>query len=262
MELIDTHCHLTFDELSCQLEDVLSRARDQGVVQCITVGTDLVHTKQCVELAGRFQGVFASAGLHPHYAKDATVDLMQELKSLAQSSKVVAIGECGLDFHYNLSSDKDQKQVFRDQLKIAQDLKLPVIVHTREAFEDTMTILDEFNGSLKQVVLHCFSGNADQAIQALKRGYFLSFTGVVTFKNAAEIRTAVEAVPLERIMVETDCPYMSPEPVRKQRINEPALMVHTAKYLAKLKQVSLADFAEQVTLNSREFFGLPNNDVL
>jgi TatD DNase family protein len=170
---------------------------------------------------------------------------------------VVAVGETGLDFHYNFSKQPDQARVFAAHLDIARALNLPVIIHSRNAFDETVAILDQAGAGLKGVVFHCFSGAADQAKQLLDRGYYLSFTGVVTFKNAEATRAAAQVVPLDRLMVETDAPYMSPEPVRKQKPNEPALMVHTARLLADLKGVSLQDLAQATTSNAVQFFGLP-----
>jgi len=179
------------------------------------------------------------------------------LKELAQSEKVVAIGETGLDFHYNLSPHQDQKRAFAAQLKIAKELNLPVIIHCREAFDQTMEILAQHGRGLRAVVFHCFSGSAEQAKIVLDYGFYISFTGVITFKNAELTRRAAKIVPVDRLMLETDCPYMSPEPMRKQKINEPALMIHTAKYLAELKGMDLADFANAVTATSKTFFSLP-----
>ncbi len=179
--------------------------------------------------------MYAAVGIHPHEAKDGDAAALAELKHLATQDKVVAIGETGLDFHYNFSKPPDQRRVFVAHLEIARELNLPVVVHSREAFEETVEILDHSGVGLKGVVFHCFSGSAEQAQQLLDRGYYLSFTGVVTFKNAEATREAARVVPLDRLMVETDAPYMSPEPVRKQKPNEPALMVHTAKLLADLK---------------------------
>jgi TatD DNase family protein len=258
MNLIDTHCHLTFDPLASDIDTVLTRSREQGICEWITIGTDLEHSRRCVALAEQHEGMYATVGLHPHEAKDLNRDTMHEFSQLARSPKVVAIGETGLDFHYNHSSAADQIQCFRDHLDLARRLDLPVVVHTREAFDETLAILDAVEG-VKRIVLHCFSGTTEQARLALARGYFFSFTGVVTFKNAHSIREAVEIIPLEKIMVETDCPYMSPEPMRRQRINEPALMIHTAERLAQLKQTSLADFALQTTETARTFFGLTPN---
>ena len=260
MELIDTHCHLTFEQLAGDIENVLERSKSAGVTKWITVGTDSHHNRKAVELAGRFENIYAAVGIHPHDAKDITGQTITELKELAGNDKVVAIGETGLDFHYNFSKQPAQRRAFATQLRIAHELNLPVIVHSREAFDETMDILDQFirfDGQLKGVVFHCFSGTAEQAGIVLDYGFYISLTGVVTFKNAETARRVAKMVPLERLMLETDCPYMSPEPMRKQKVNEPALMIHTAKFLAELKEMDIAEFSDTVTATSKAFFGLP-----
>jgi TatD DNase family protein len=151
---------------------------------------------------------------------------------------------------------EEQRRVFAEHLRVAAELNLPVIIHCRKAFDETIEILERF-GDVKKIVFHCFSGSAEQAKIVLDYGFYISFTGVVTFKNAKKTRRAAAVVPLDRLMVETDCPYMSPEPMRKQKVNEPALMVHTARYLAGLKQMFLPDFAQEVTATTKTFFGLP-----
>ena len=260
MELIDTHCHLTFEQLAGDIEAVVDRSRAAGVVGWITVGTDPQHNRKVVEFANRFENMYAGVGIHPHDAKDVTADTMAELKELARSEKVVAIGETGLDFHYDFSPRQDQRRIFEAQLDIARELNLPVIIHCREAFDETIDILEQFiglKGGLKGVVFHCFSGSVGQARIVLDHGFYISLTGAVTFKNAEKARQAAKMVPTDRLMLETDCPYMSPAPMRKQKINEPALMVHTARFLAELKEMVPADFAEAVTAASKSFFGLP-----
>jgi TatD DNase family protein len=261
MELIDTHCHLTFEQLAGDIDAVVERSRAAGVAGWITVGTDQQHNRKAVELANRFENMYAAIGIHPHDAKDVTDRTMAELKELAQSEKVVAIGETGLDFHYDFSPRQDQRRVFYAQLEIARELNLPVIIHCREAFDETIDILERFiglKGRLKGVVFHCFSGSAQQARIVLDHGFYISFTGVVTFKNAEKTRQAAKIVPPDRLMLETDCPYMSPAPMRKQKINEPALMVRTASFLAVLKDMDETDFAQAVTATSKSFFGLPS----
>ena len=256
MHLIDTHCHLTFEPLARDVPGVIERSRAAGVTGWITVGTSLEDDGKAIDLAANYENMYAAVGIHPHEAKTGDAAALAELKRLAQQDKVVAIGETGLDFHYNFSKQPDQARVFSAHLDIARALGLPVIVHSRNAFDETVEILDRSGGGLKGVVFHCFSGSADHARQLLDHGYYLSFTGVVTFKNADATRAAAQVVPLDRLMVETDAPYMSPEPVRKQKPNEPALMVHTARLLADLKGVSLEDFAHATTRNAVEFFGL------
>jgi len=257
MELIDTHCHLTFEQLAGNLDEVVVRSRLAGVKSWITVGTDPAENQKVIQIADKFENMYAAVGIHPHYAKDTTEGSVKELMELARNQKVVAIGETGLDYHYDFSKQQDQRRLFASQLKIAQDLNLPVIIHSREAFDDTIDILERFASGVKKVVFHCFSYSARQAQIVLDKGFYISFTGVVTFKGADTIRQAAKLVPPERLMLETDCPYMSPSPMRKQKINEPALMVHTARYLAELKKMDIADFAEAVTATSKAFFNLP-----
>jgi len=252
--LIDTHCHLTFDVLERDIDAILARSIAAGVTEWITVGTDLQECQKAIALAERFDGMYAAIGIHPHDAKTVTAETIQELKKLAQYKKVVAIGETGMDCHYNFSPREEQKKVFAEHLKIAAELNLPVIIHCREAFEETMAILQEHSTGIEKVVFHCFSGSAEQAKIVLDKGYYISFTGVVTFKNARIKQQAAKIVPLDRLMLETDCPYMSPEPMRKQKINEPALLVHIASFLAELKQMDLEDFAQTVTATSKAFF--------
>jgi TatD DNase family protein len=257
MQLIDTHCHLTFDDLADNIQAVIERSRQAGVTSWITVGTDPLQNRKAIALANRFQNMYAAIGIHPHDAKNVTPQTIQELRNLAQNEKVVAIGETGLDYHYNLSLHQDQTRVFAQHLNIAAQLNLPVIIHCRKAFDETTDILEQFRPQASKVVFHCFSGSAEQAKTVLDKGFYISFTGVVTFHNAKKTRRAAAAVPLDRLMLETDAPYMSPEPMRKQKINEPALLIHTARYLAELKQMPFPDFAEAVTKTTKTFFNLP-----
>jgi TatD DNase family protein len=260
MELIDTHCHLTYEPLAEDIEAVVARSRAEGVTGWVTVGTGAEHNRRAVALAERFENMYAAIGIHPHHAKEITPAVLAELRDLARDDKVVALGETGLDFHYELSPKQDQRRAFAAQLQIARELNLPVVIHSREAFDETMDTLEQFtrlNGPLRGVVFHCFSGSAEQARIVLDHGFYVSLTGVVTFKNAEKTRAAAAAVPLERLLLETDCPYLSPEPMRKQKTNEPALMIHTARFVAELKQMPLPDFAQAVTAASKAFFGLP-----
>ena len=256
MELIDTHCHLTFDDLAGDIDAVINRSIAAGVTQWITVGTDPLENQKAIELAERIENMYAAIAIHPHDAKIVTADTIQELKRLAQHEKVVAIGETGLDYHYDHSLHEDQRRVFSEHLKVAAELNLPVIIHCRDAFDETMEILQQHSQELKGAVFHCFSGEASQAKVVLDNGFYISFTGVVTFKNAEKTRQAAKIVPFDKLMLETDCPYMSPEPMRKQKVNEPALMIHTARFLAQLKQIGLADFAKAVTATSKVFFNI------
>ena len=254
--MIDTHCHLTFDDLARDIDAVIERSIAAGVTGWLTVGTDIEDSRKAIELTQRFKNLYAAVAIHPHDAKTVTPDTIAELKILARNPKVVAIGETGLDYHYNYSLHEDQKRVFAQHLEIAADLNLPVIIHCRKAFDETLQILNSHASRVRKVVFHCFSGSTEQAKLVLDKGFYISFTGVVTFSNADKTRCAAEVVPLDRLMLETDCPYMSPEPMRKQKVNEPALLIHTAKFLTNLKQMPLPDFASAVTATSRTFFNL------
>jgi TatD DNase family protein len=257
MELIDTHCHLTFDDLACDINAVIERSIAASVTSWITVGTDAGHNRKAIELARKYDNMYATVGIHPHYADEVTGQVIRQLHVLAQNKKVVAVGETGLDFHYEPSKKPYQQKLFESHLNIADELNLPVIIHCREAFDETMDMLERFAPPSMKAVFHCFSGSPEQAKIVLDAGFHISFTGVVTFKNARIKRKAAEIIPLDRLMLETDCPYMSPEPVRKQRINEPSLMIHTAKFLADLKQMGLDEFAKYTTDTARNFFNLP-----
>lgn len=257
MNFIDTHCHLTFEQFD-DVDAVIQRSQDAGITGWITVGTDLNDSRMVVELAARFQNMFAAVAIHPHEAKSADEQTITQLKELAKNKKVVAIGETGLDFHYNFSTQEQQRDCFIRHLEIAAELNLPVIIHCREAFDDTVKILGSTGEGINKVVFHCFSGSVEQAKVVLDKGWYISLTGVVTFKNANKTREVAKIIPIERLMIETDAPYMSPEPMRKQKVNEPALLVHTAKLIAELKGMELTKFAEQVTATTKKFFGLPD----
>jgi TatD DNase family protein len=257
MNLIDTHAHLTFKQLADNVDEVLQRSREAGVTSWVTVGTDPNQNQKVIELTEKYDNLYAAVGIHPHEAKDVTTDTMIYLIKLAEHPKVIAIGETGLDYHYDHSPREDQKQVFTNHLQIASELKLPVIIHSREAFDDTIEIVDKFSSQIEKIVFHCFTGTADQAQIIVDKGMYISFTGAVTFKNAKNVQQAAQAIPLEKMMIETDCPYMSPEPMRKQRINEPALLVHTAEFLAGLKDVHPEEFADVTTANAQRFFEIP-----
>lgn len=254
--LIDAHAHLTFDAFSGQIESVLSRSVDAGVMAWVTIGTTTEENAKAVALAERFDNMYATLGIHPHYAKDVTSADVEAFRELAKSPRVVAVGETGLDFHYNFSKQEAQKDIFRKELEIASELQLPVVVHSRNAYNETIEILDEFLPRLKRVVIHCFTYSPQEAVSFLDRGCWISFTGVITFKSADACRQAATLVPMSRLMIETDSPYMSPEPMRKQKVCEPALLVHTARKVAEIKDMDYLAFCEEVSESTREFFDI------
>ncbi len=256
MELIDTHTHLTYSEMGEPIEAVLDRSRVAGVSRWITVGTDIEHDQKAIGLAGRTEGMWAAIGIHPHHASEASDEDVARLSELARADKVVAIGETGLDFHYNFSTQARQVEVFRAQLALAVERGMPVMIHSRDAFAETMAILDEFAARIPRLVFHCHSGPIDQTREILARGWHVSFTGIITFKNGDTARQAAAEVPLDRMMIETDCPYISPEPVRNIRPCEPAMLVHTARKIAELKGLSVDVFAGAINTTSQSFFSL------
>lgn len=258
MELIDTHCHLTFEGLAENVENVILRSIKAGVTAWITVGTNLIESRKVVELANKYEDMYAAVGVHPNYAKNTTGEAIAQLEELAQNQKVIAIGETGLDSYDETSPRTDQQHIFVEHCRIANQFNLPLILHCRKAFNDSMDVLERFGAGISKAVFHCFSSSAEQARSVLNRGYYISFTGVVTFTNARKTQKAAKVVPLDRLMVETDCPYMSPEPVRTQHPNEPAFMIHTAKFLAQLRRMNLLDFTKAITATSKAFFGLPH----
>ena len=257
INLIDTHVHLTYEGLAESLEDVLQRSIAAGITKWISVGTDAEHNEKVISFAEKYENLYAVLGIHPHYASEYQPEDLNRLIDLAGNKKVVGIGETGLDFHYDFSKQDAQKQLFKKFLEIACQKNLPVIIHSRNAFDETMEIIDSFADRNTKMVFHCWSGTVEQTKIVLDRGFYVSFTGVVTFKNAQQTRDVAEIVPLDRMMIETDCPFMSPEPMRRQKINEPALLIHTAAKIAELKQISLENFADEITKTTKRFFNLP-----
>lgn len=257
MGLIDSHAHLTFPELRERVDDILDGCHEIGVDAVITIGTDLADAQAAVELARRFPlRVHAAVGVHPHEAGKATEEDVQAIADLWNQSDVVACGEMGLDYHYDFSDRPTQRAVFARQLGMATGPGKPLIIHCREAFEDVAAILEEHGYEGRPVVFHCFTGTADEAARIAERGWRISFTGVVTFKRSTELQAIARDYPADQLMVETDSPYLSPEPVRGKRPNEPAHVVHTARFLAALRGVSFEDLAAQTVRNTRSFFGL------
>ncbi|MGD0784298.1 MAG: TatD family hydrolase [Sedimentisphaerales bacterium] len=257
MELIDTHAHLTYKGLMESLAEVLQRSAHAGITKCIAIGTDAEHNEKVISITEKHPNLYAVLGIHPHHASEYKAADLQRLKELTKHEKVVALGETGLDFHYNLSKPDAQKDLFKTFLEIAAEKKLPIIIHTRDAFDETMEIIDKFADKNTKIVFHCWGGTVEQTQIVLEKGFYISFTGIVTFKNAEQARETAKIVPPGRMMIETDSPFMSPEPMRKQKINEPALLVHTAAKIAELKQMPLEIFAREVTKTTKQFFNLP-----
>lgn len=253
MMLVDTHAHLDMAELAGDLAGVLERARQAGVARIITIGTDLASSRAAVALAAAHEELYATVGLHPHDARLWTEGLGTELLRLAASPKVVAWGEVGLDFHYMNSPREAQEAAFRAQVRLAALLGLPLSIHVREAHPEALAILEE-EGYCRGV-FHCFSGGAEVARRVLALGFHLSLAGPLTFKNARKPVEVAQAVPLDRLLVETDAPYLSPVPHRGKR-NEPAHVVFTAARLAEIKGVEPDEVARATTATANALFGL------
>src|SRR3954471_1910728 len=259
-QFIDSHCHIDGPEYDTDRDEVIARARDAGVATMLNVGTGDPHSgafERAVELAEKHRDIYAAIGVHPHDAKLFDVRAEQRLTSLAQQSlRVVAWGEIGLDYHYDHSPREVQRDVFRRQLKIARELDLPVVIHSREADDDTLEILQaELAGYDRAGVLHCFGGSLQMAQAAIELGFFISFAGNLTFKKAEDLREVARQLPLERLLVETDCPYLTPVPFRGKR-NEPARVVETARFLAELQGQSVEAIAAATTGNFEHLFGV------
>lgn len=251
--LIDTHAHIEMKEFDSDRGDVINRARDAGVRYLISVGANMAGSKKAVGLAEKYENVYAAVGIHPHDVTEMDNSTIQTLRELAKSPKVVAIGEIGLDYFKEFSPKELQIVKFRELLSLAKELNKPVIIHDRDAHEDTLRILKE--EGIQNGVVHCFSGDNEFAKEILKLGFYISFTGVITFPKAEETRSIVDAVPIERMLVETDCPYLAPVPHRGKR-NEPAFVREIAKTIAEVKGLSLEDVARITTLNVKELFGI------
>jgi TatD DNase family protein len=252
--LIDTHTHLDDARYDADRDAMIQRARQAGVTAFVTIGCDLTTSRSAVTLADRHPDIYASIGVHPHEVKHIGDDWYDELRRLAQHAKVVAYGEIGLDYHYNHSPPKDQRERFREQVQLARDLRLPVVIHTREAQEDTISILKEEKASEVGGVFHCFSGDAWLAKDALDLGFYLSFSGILTFNNATMLREIAKQTPLDRVLIETDCPYLTPVPHRGKR-NEPAFVSHVARQLAEIHpDLSLERIEEATTENAKRLF--------
>lgn len=254
MKLIDTHCHLNDEKFKDDLELVLKRAEDAGVAKMIAVCTGLEEASAILDLTRRYGQVFGSIGVHPHEAKQAVekADLREWICENAREKKIVALGETGLDYYYEHSPKDMQKQAFQVHINAAEELNLPLIVHTRDAEEDTITLLKQSKGRVRGVI-HCFSGTQWLAQEALDLGFYISISGIATFKAAEELREVVRAVSLDRLLVETDAPYLAPIPHRGKR-NEPAFIVHTAQMAADLKGISLEELAQNTTSNAEHLF--------
>lgn len=259
MIFVDSHCHVDASEFDADRDAVLKRAEESGVEMMLVVGTGEPKSgnfERAVRLAESRENIFASVGVHPHDAKCYDADAENQITNLIESSKkIVAVGEIGLDFYYDHSPRDVQETVFRRQIRLAKKLDLPVIIHSREADAETVKVLREecSDENFRGGVMHCFGGTAQMAENLMNIGFLISFAGNVTFKKAENLRAAARVVPLDKLLIETDCPYLAPVPFRGKR-SEPALVVETAKFLADFYGVELEELANKTTQNFLDFF--------
>lgn len=249
--LIDTHCHLDFPEYDADLDQVIARAQEKGVTQMINIGATVERSVKSVELAHRYHCIYAAVGCHPHDARELTPQGLQTLRELAKDKRTVAIGEIGLDYYRNLSPADVQKKVFAELLGLAAEMRLPVVLHTRQAAVDTLDMLRQ--EKVGRAVVHCFSGDEAFLKACLDLGLYISFTCNITYKKAADLRRIVELTPLERMCLETDAPYLSPEGFRGKR-NEPAFVRLLAEEVARIKQVAFEQVCAATTAAAHAVF--------
>ena len=250
---IDTHCHLDDPQFNSDRDEVVKRARQAGVEYVINIGSNLKNSKNAVAIAQNYVNIYATVGLHPHDAKDLDDKTFTEFEKLAKKPKVIAIGEVGLDYYRNLSPKEEQQSVFKKFIELAEELNLPLIIHAREADKDMLAILKAYKP--KRGVLHCFFAGQKMLQEALALGFYISYTCAVTFKNAENLRQLVKNTPVERMMLETDAPYMAPQKYRGQRC-EPAYVAILAEEIARIKGLAFDDIARITSFNASRFFGI------
>ncbi len=257
--MIDTHAHLEMARFDGDREDVIKRARDAGLSLLIDVGSDLKGSKAAVELSRKYDFIYASVGIHPHDVGAITTDTYKEIKTLLADSKVIAVGEIGLDYYKNHSPRDVQQREFINQIGVAKEFKKPIIVHSRDAKEDTLRILKDEGASEIGGIMHCFSADEDMAKQCMDMGFYISFAGPVTYPNADKLRRVVKSIPANRLLTETDCPYLAPQQVRGER-NEPAYIKYVIEKIADVKGLSIEDIKRVIGLNVYNLFKIGSPD--
>jgi TatD DNase family protein len=254
--IIDSHAHLGWDSFKEDRDEVINRAFKSGISQIVQAGVDFATLPECLEIADQYPNIWNGVGLHPHEAKHWNADSADVIRDAFRHRSVVAIGECGLDFYYNHSEREVQYQVFREQVRLCRELSKPLIIHTRDAWDDTFRILHEEGKGELRGVFHCFTGGPAQMPEIDKLGFYVSFSGILTFKTAKDIQAAAPLAASDRFLVETDSPYLAPDGKRGKR-NEPSYVWITATKLAALRNTSLDEVADQTSANARELFSLP-----
>ncbi len=249
--MIDTHSHINFENYRENFEDFLNDIQRNEIEKVIIPGVEPSSFNEIVSLCNEYEMLFGAIGIHPSEFKTYNQEVEETIYKLIKESKIVAIGEIGLDYHYGFDSKEEQKNILRKQLKIAEETKLPIIIHDREAHEDVFEILQEYK--LSNVIFHCFSGNSNFAKRCIDKGYYIGIGGVVTFKNAKDLKESAKIIPIDRILLETDAPYLAPVPYRG-KINTPAYLKYIAKEIANIKEISIEEVKEQTTINAKRIF--------
>lgn len=254
MHLIDSHAHLDFPEFDDDRDAVIARAQEAGLTAIVNIGTNLASSRASVALAERYDFIYATVGIHPHDAETATQDALDELRALTRHPKVVAVGEIGLDYYRDYSPRRAQRQAFRDQLALASALERPVVIHSRDAHSEVFAALRGWEGT---GVLHTYAAGPERLDEVIEMDFYIGISGPVTFSSAESLRAVARAVPLNRLLVETDCPYLTPEPHRGRR-NEPAYVKHVAQAVAEARDESTRRIAGATTENAQRLFNLPS----
>ncbi|MCL7749284.1 TatD family hydrolase [Halalkalibacter alkaliphilus] len=253
--LFDTHVHLNADQFEEDQDEVILRAKEAGVEYMVVVGFDEKTINRALDLIEKYEFIYAAVGWHPVDAIDMTDEHLQWLEELSSHPKVVALGEMGLDYHWDKSPKEIQKEVFRKQIRLAKKVQLPIIIHNREADQDIVNILKEEEASEIGGIMHCFGGSVEIAKECLAMNFHISLGGPVTFKNAKRPKQVAKEIPIDRLLIETDCPYLAPHPFRGKR-NEPAYVKLVAEEIAELKEIEFEQLAKQTTANAKEIFGI------
>lgn len=253
--LFDTHVHLNAEQYEDDLQEVINRALEKGVQNMVVVGFDEPTIKKAIQIAETYDFIYASVGWHPVDAIDMTDEHLAWIEELAQHPKVVALGEMGLDYHWDKSPKEVQKDVFRRQIRLACKVNLPIIIHNRDATEDVVTILKEEHVEEVGGIMHCFTGSIEVAKQCMDMNMYISFGGPVTFKNAKKPKEVAAELPLDKLLIETDCPYLTPHPFRGKR-NEPGYVSYVAEQIAELKGITYEELADITTANAKKLFGI------
>ncbi|MFS0766780.1 MULTISPECIES: TatD family hydrolase [Peribacillus] len=253
--LFDTHVHVNAEQFNEDLEDVIERAKEAGVNNMVVVGFDRPTIIRAMELIEAYDFMYAAVGWHPVDAIDMTEEDLQWIEELSNHPKVVAIGEMGLDYHWDKSPKDVQMEVFRKQIRLAKKVGLPIIIHNREATADIVNILKEEEASMVGGIMHCFSGSAETALECINMNFYISLGGPVTFKNAKKPKEVAAVVPLDRLLIETDCPYLAPHPYRGKR-NEPSYVKLVAEQIAEIKQLTIEEVSQATTENAKKLFGI------